>query len=251
MTKINSRPLKSSTPKYREIGEKLIHQILSNKYATDSLLPTEKRLCEDYAISRHTAREALRYLEKSGLVERRQGSGTIVKRNVMPEQINEFINSVNDLLLFGQRTRFEIKVSDTLALNSEMADLLDTKEGESCIHVGGVRIEPHDKKPICYSNIYRIPHMDAVDEQLKSTDTAIYAVIKALDPRNIGKIEQQISACLVPAEMAEQLDAELNSAAMKITRRYFDKSIEDLIFVAESIYPAKRFRSSSVLYPNE
>jgi hypothetical protein len=51
--------------------------------------------------------------------------------------------------------------------------------------------------------------------------------------------------------MAEQLDAELNSAAMKITRRYFDKSIEDLIFVAESIYPAKRFRSSSVLYPNE
>jgi hypothetical protein len=38
---------------------------------------------------------------------------------------------------------------------------------------------------------------------------------------------------------------------MKIIRRYFDKTIEDLILVAESIYPAKRFSFSSELYPNE
>lgn len=92
--------------------------------------------------------------------------------------------------------------------------------------------------------------MDSVDELFKDKDTAIYAVVKALDSNNIGKIEQQIEACLLPEGLAEQLGAEANSAAMKITRRYFDKELKDLILVAQSIYPAKRFSHSSVLYPD-
>ena len=251
MTKTKSTSSKTKTAKYVEIGEKLIKQILSEQYALHSLLPTEKQLCEQFKISRHTAREALRHVEKTGLVERKQGSGTMVIRNSMPEKINQFINSVNDLLKFGQSTRFNIKVSDIIQLDQQMALLLDTTKGEHCIHVGGIRLEPHDQKPICYSNIYRLPHMDAVDEQLKDKKTAIYAVMKALNDKNIGKIEQQISACLIPEELASQLNTEANSAAMKITRRYFNKKNDDLILVAESIYPAKRFSFSTILFPNE
>lgn len=250
MTKIKSSLKNKSMPKYQRIGEKLIGQILAGKHEIDSLLPTEKQLCTAYKISRHTAREALRYVEKTGLVERRQGSGTQVKRTSMPEQINEFINSINDLLLFGKRTRFDIRISDMIQLDADLAELLDVETGTDCIHVGGIRVEPHDKKPISYSNIYRTQHMDSVDELFKDKDTAIYAVVKALDSNNIGKIEQQIEACLLPAGLAEQLGAEANSAAMKITRRYFDKELKDLILVAQSIYPAKRFSHSSVLYPD-
>lgn len=250
MTKANTPSSKPIVPKYIGIGETLIKDILSKTYALHSLLPTEKQLCEKFTISRHTARESLRYVEKTGLVERKQGSGTIVIRNSMPEKMNQFINSVNDLLQFGQNTRFNIKVSDVIQLNNQMALLLDTDEGENCIHVGGLRIEPHAQKPICYSNIYRLPHMDAVDEELKDKKTAIYAVMKALDDKNIGKIEQQISACLIPKELAKQLNTDPCSAAMKITRRYFGKK-EDLILVAESIYPAERFSFSTILFPNE
>lgn len=251
MTNIKTSALKSSLPKYQGIGEKLIAQILAGQYKIDSLLPTEKQLCGAYSISRHTAREALRYVENTGLVERRQGSGTQVKRTSMPEHINQFINSINDLLQFGQSTRFDARISDIIQLDDELAQLLDTEPGADCIHVGGVRTEPHDKKPICYSNIYRIQHMDRVDELFKSKKTAIYAVVKALDNSNIGLIEQNISACLLPKELASDLDAEANSAAMKITRRYFDKELKDLILVAQSIYPAKRFSYSSVLYPDK
>jgi hypothetical protein len=83
----------------------------------------------------------------------------------MPEKINQFINTVNDLLQFGNSTRFNIKVSDIIQLNEQMAQLLNTSVNEHCIHVGGLRIEPHDNKPICYSNIYRLPTMDTVDEK--------------------------------------------------------------------------------------
>jgi DNA-binding GntR family transcriptional regulator len=251
MTKIKSLSSIPKRPKYRLIGETLISQILNEKYPISSLLPTEKKICEEFQISRHTAREAMRYVEKTGLVERRQGSGTLVKRNKMPKKINHFINSVNDLLQFGQRTRFEIDVSDLISLNASLASLLDSKVGQDCIRVGGIRIEPHEHTPICYSNIYRIPHMDDVDEALKDKKTAIFAVVRALDDKNIGKIEQRIDACLMPAKLASALNTEPNTAAMKITRRYFDKSINDLILVAQSIYPAERFSFSSTLYPNE
>lgn len=251
MTKIKLLSTKHSLPKYQGIGETLINQILAGEFALNTLLPTEKQLCEQFAISRHTAREALRYVEKTGLVERKQGSGTLVTRNTMPEQINQFINSVKDLLAFGQNTRFEVQVSDMITLDGSTAALLNSQQGQECIHIGGVRFEPHDKKPICYSNIYRHPHLDEVDEKLKDTKTAIYAVIEALDDKKIGKIEQQISACLLPESLASQLDASTDSAAMKITRRYFSLKEDDLILVAESIYPAKRFSFTSVLYPNK
>ena len=251
MTKIKTEPTKHSLPLYQRIGKTVISQILAGDFPINTLLPTEKQFCEQFSISRHTAREALRYVEKTGLVERKQGSGTLVKRNTMPEQINQFINSVKDLLAFGQNTRFEVLVSDMVCLDSSLAELLDSVEGKECIHVGGLRIEPYDKKPICYSNIYRQPHRDHVDEKLKDKKTAVYAVIEALDDKKIGKIEQQISACLLDKHLATQLDAKENSAAMKITRRYFSRQNDDVILVAESVYPAKRFTFTSVLYPNK
>jgi GntR family transcriptional regulator len=250
MTKIKLLSTKDSLPKYQGIANTLIEQILSGEFAINSLLPTEKKLCEKFAISRHTAREALRYVENTGLVERKQGSGTLVKRNTMPEQINQFINTVKDLLAFGQNTRFEVQVSDMITLDVPLAKLLNTQEGQECIHLGGVRFEPHDKKPICYSNIYRRLHQDDVDEKLKATETAMYAVIEALDDTKISKIEQQISACLLPESLALKLGATANSAAMKIIRRYFGLEQQELILVAESIYPAQRFSFTSVLYPN-
>jgi GntR family transcriptional regulator len=253
MTKINSSKSTVSslkTPKYQKIGETLVNQILTGEYSLDTLLPTEKQLCAQFSMSRHTAREALRYVEQCGLVERKQGSGTLVKRNEMPEQINHFVNSVNDLLQFGQHTKFDVKISDLIAVDIELASLLNIPIGDLCMHVGGVRIEAHDKKPICFSHIYRRPHADQSDEAFQDKSTAIYAIMKVLSSKNIGKIEQHIDACLLPESLACQLDASANSAAMKITRRYYGSTLDEILLVSQSIYPAKRFSFSTMLYPN-
>ena len=245
MTKINDK-----RPKYQQIGENLIDKILDAEYEIGQLLPTEKELCETFTISRHTAREALRYVEKTGLVERRQGSGTTVIRNTMPERINQFVSSVKDLLRFGSETRFDVQVSDIIPLDEPLSELLDSEAGTECIHIGGLRVEPHDNKAICYSNIYRLPHLDDIDEKLKDTSTAVFAVIEALDASHIGKIEQEINACAMPAGIAGALKTKADKPAMMITRRYFSKEDNDLILVAQSIYPANRFSYSTVLYPD-
>lgn len=60
------------------ITDMLARQIRSGAYPVNSRLPTEKFMTEEYGVSRTVIREAISRLKSEGLVETRQGSGTIV-----------------------------------------------------------------------------------------------------------------------------------------------------------------------------
>ncbi|WP_250517057.1 FCD domain-containing protein [Caballeronia sp. INDeC2] len=56
----------------------LTDQIRSGHYPVNARLPTEKFMTEQYGVSRTVVREAISRLKSEGLVDTRQGSGTIV-----------------------------------------------------------------------------------------------------------------------------------------------------------------------------
>jgi len=69
-------------PKYLELKELLRHSILSGEFPLESKIPSQNQLKEMYRISPATAREAIGALVHEGLLERRQGSGTFVKKTL-------------------------------------------------------------------------------------------------------------------------------------------------------------------------
>lgn len=244
MTNINS-----TKPKYLTIAEQLIEQIQTRVYPIGSLLPTEKELCHEYKISRHTAREALRHIVQLGLVERRQGSGTRVTREELPSATNPYINSVDDLLTFGNSTRFEIYQAKILPLTTEIAEQLKLLQPGKYLDISGVRFETQSKLPLCYCRLYiRIDEEDATQEITK--DNAIYALINAVNSEPIESVAQQVSACLMDNDVSELLDSNTSMPAMSITRRYHGKQDNGVMLVATSIYPSDRFTLNSVLYPD-
>jgi len=234
--------IKSAVPKYKKIGNQLINDILQLKFEIGETLPTEKELCLRFKVSRHTIREALRYIENTGLIEKRQGSGSTVVATTLPDTINQVVSNVNDILQHGNDTIFHIHHSELINLDDTIAPLLETEVGEKCMHIAGLRVEPHDKKPVCYTDIYRLPHQDLIYDSFQD-------ISKALNTKSIGKIEQKISACILPNHLAGVLNADKNSAALKITRRYFTRDKSNIILIAESIYAENRFSYSTVLYP--
>ncbi len=58
---------------------KRIEQLILEKSAVGDKLPPERELAERFGVSRSSVRDAVRTLELMGLVERRQGSGTVVR----------------------------------------------------------------------------------------------------------------------------------------------------------------------------
>jgi GntR family transcriptional regulator, arabinose operon transcriptional repressor len=67
-----------SPPKYRQVYEALLRQIVSGEVPAGGRLPSEADLVQQFSASRITVARALRELQLAGLIERRAGSGSFV-----------------------------------------------------------------------------------------------------------------------------------------------------------------------------
>ncbi|MCT4626234.1 FadR/GntR family transcriptional regulator [Halodesulfovibrio sp.] len=76
--------VKAQNPNQRRVHESIVKQlhdlITRGEFPPGKRLPSERKLAEIFAVSRHGVREALRKLEEQGLVFSRQGDGTYVRK---------------------------------------------------------------------------------------------------------------------------------------------------------------------------
>lgn len=68
-----------STPRYQQISQALTRLIEAGTYAPGQVIPSEQALCEQFAVSRITVRQALASLVAAGLLVKRPGVGTFVR----------------------------------------------------------------------------------------------------------------------------------------------------------------------------
>jgi GntR family transcriptional regulator, arabinose operon transcriptional repressor len=71
--------LPSHPPKYRQVYDALLRQILSGRIEEGGRLPSEAELVARFGASRITVARALRELQLAGLIDRRAGSGSFVR----------------------------------------------------------------------------------------------------------------------------------------------------------------------------
>ena len=75
-------------PKYKQFRLLIEQDIRQGKYTLGSALPPERKLVEDYNISRQTVRQALKAMEDDGYLIREQGKGTFVTKLVSGSKAN-------------------------------------------------------------------------------------------------------------------------------------------------------------------
>jgi len=94
--------------KYNYIIARLRQDIRDGKWGEDGRMPPERRLCEEYEVSRVTLRAALKQLRAEGAIEQRQGSGTYLKRH--QTDVRERGAQVFRVLLIGKTPRFALEI---------------------------------------------------------------------------------------------------------------------------------------------
>ena len=88
-------------PLYMQIVDALIEQIEQGDPAPGERMATERALAEEFGVNRRTVRQALDVLQRRGLVERVQGSGTFVRQPRLERGAAEFFHFTERVTQLG------------------------------------------------------------------------------------------------------------------------------------------------------
>ncbi|WP_427015641.1 FadR/GntR family transcriptional regulator [Pseudarthrobacter sp. P1] len=66
----------------QQVRDQLLAAIRRNEFPPGTLLPSERKLCEAFGVSRVSIREALAGLEATGLIEIQHGKGALVRQGI-------------------------------------------------------------------------------------------------------------------------------------------------------------------------
>jgi DNA-binding FadR family transcriptional regulator len=78
----------------RALTVELVDRIVRGMHPPGSTLPPEPVLCETFSVSRTVVREAMKVLQEKGLVQVRQGSGTVVTPPTSWDMLDELVLGV-------------------------------------------------------------------------------------------------------------------------------------------------------------
>lgn len=228
-------------PRYAQIANRLRRDIVEDRHPIGSRLPTEHELCELFATSRFTAREAIRALLAEGLVTRRPRIGTVVIAKPDSARYAQNAASLPDLLQYARDTTLRFVYIGKLALAPEQARSFGAQPGAQWTYALGVR---HTGEPaaraMCLTRLFLSPRLEGIGPKLRERSTAVYALIEREYGITIQRVEQELMGAVLDVDEAANLGAEPGAPALRIVRRYYDDAGR-LLEVADNLHPSDRF----------
>lgn len=237
----------AKVPRYRSIADDLINGIIGKQFPVGTALPAETELCSRFEASRHTVREALRILEEGGLISRRQGSGSEVLADSPPVRFRQTVDSIEDLLQYGNQSRLQLLGTRQTAVEGALAKRLGCASGTLCVEITALRSEREAPgRAFALTQVWFPPQTPRRRDKLLGADSALQHLLAALDARSLGRVEQTFTAAALDATAARHLSAQSGAPTLCADRVYFDRR-GALIAVAKSFHRSDLFRYSTVL----
>jgi GntR family transcriptional regulator len=235
-----TRKAVSVAPTYQRVADELIRRIGAGTYPVGTNLPTEMELSREYAISRHTVREALRQVRDAGLVSRRKRVGTEVVAQRPRATYLQPTNTIADFLQYAEETRISILRTRKVTCDEALAERLECDEGDEWLEVTSLRAMPGDVRPICMTVAWVSAALPGIEQQMEGLTGPISAMLERVYAIRIRRIEQSIQAVRLRKHEAAHLRARDGSPALLAIRRYYNQKGE-LIELSHATHPGHRF----------
>jgi len=235
--------------RYLQVARTLRKEIVEGVYPVGSQLPTEHELCERFAVSRYTIREALRRLREDNLVSSRPRTGTLVVPRPSSDSYVQHVMSINDLLAFATGTRFAIESIAMVTVDDELAARTGLTSGEQWLTVRGFRRDKgaeSSESALCRTEYYINRAFAGVGRLLQRHEGPIFPLIEDLFGLSIVEVHQEIAAVIIPPALADGLDVESRTPALQVQRTY-TTSDGQVAQVTINTHPASRFRHSMTM----
>ena len=226
------------TPLRTQLAEKLCEQISTGMLKASEKLPSERMLCEQYAVSRMTVRNALSDLIHKGYVYSVSGKGNYVAEMKLETELEPLISFTADISRRGMRPSSEILEAEVVVADSFLVERLRVLPGVEVVKLTRLRLA--NASPVAVQCAY-LPHHLCPD--LLRYDFRSRSLLEVL--RNeygliLARAESQIEAALASPDELTLL--QLSSPAAVLTTKQTTYLENDLVIeFASSVYAGERY----------
>jgi GntR family transcriptional regulator len=209
------------------------------------LLPSDAQLCQEFNVSRMTARQAVQLLVNEHLVERRRGKGTFVAPRRVPQALGSPLSFTESMRRRGLTATSRPIESRIASSNDIEAHALGITSGDPIYVIERVRLA--DGVPMAIERVaLPTPVAAAIDTDLKSGSLHVAFQASGMTP---SKAHANVSARLSTEWEQEQLEIGPDTVVLVEERTIFDQ--ENLVLEhTMTLYAADRYSFSAVLVPH-
>jgi GntR family transcriptional regulator len=231
--------------KARRVYLLLRDDISNGTYAPGSSLPGEQRLAETHGVSRVTIRRALESLAADGLIEKRMGSGSVVRApdTATAHLAADFTTLIPQLVAMGQATTARLLSFSYGPAPESVASAMNLPQGARV--QTAVRVRLVDGRPFSHLTTY-VP--EAIAANYTEADLATTPLFRLLERSGVqvDSAHQSVTATLASPDVAEALGVSVGSALLSLRRVVRDVNGQGVEYLA-ALYRADAFRLEMTL----
>lgn len=219
----------SKVPLYLQLKEELIKKIDNQIYKEHEMLPSERKLCEMYDLSRITVRQSLQELEREGYIYRLHGKGTFVTPKSYNQKLVKMYSFTEEMKKIGKIPTTKVLSFSEIAIDQQLASKMNLEPFEDVFRI--VRLRLADDIPFMYETSYLpkrvFPNLTATD----LVERPMYDIFHEDYQVNVTKVVERFSATLIREDEAQHLQAKENQSAMLIKRlAYYNDTLIEYTF---------------------
>ena len=227
----------SIIPLYAQVEEQLKRDIENGVYSKNGRIPTEAELAKQYNVSRITVRRAVEDLVSQGLVEKKQGKGTFVRKvKYMRDSrtLSSFTESCRDQgMIPGGRTLEK----STVVLNPKIARRLEQAPGSQGIYMSRLRFA--DREPVIIERNY-FPMKYAFLMEQEFDNNSLFEFLKETYQVTVTRSDKEIEMCRATNTEAELLKVPVNAPLILVKSTAYVQTGEP-IYVGTQVMNGERF----------
>lgn len=207
-------------PKYAQLVRQLEQLIQEIAGREDTCLPSERELCEKYAVSRITVRRALSELEETGQIYRVQGKGAFVRNQKLPTQLSALTSMTEDMRELNIVCGSRILALETVPAGTKVAKKLQIEENTPVVMLKRLRLA--GDSPLAIETCYLHPSVGPTVCQYIADDVSLYAILREKCGVCPVYAEQSLEIGLLQPWEQRMLGENAPMYAMFTTRQAFD-----------------------------
>ena len=225
-------------PLYQWLAETLREDISQGVYNPGDVLPTEHELMRHYDLSSTTVRRAVRDLVLEGLIYRKAGKGTFVKRTRVEEHLSRLTSYAEEMRSRNIVPSFKLVCAKPCVPPADAARALNLSANQEAYYIE--RVQLGNGEPIALARGY---WRRDIGEQLAQHDLdviALYEVVENTLHIPLVEADESISAAVSDADITKKLDIQRRAPLLVLRRASYTTDMRP-VELTTTFYRADRY----------